>query len=301
MSFRFLREGKEELNTPGDGSLKSAVYAVLGRDMALGFVPCKGSGEDISVDGFLSKPVCCRGSRASQFFFVNGRYVKSRTMQAALEQAYQNQKMVGRFPGCVLHLTTRLNGVDVNVHPTKTEVKFTSEKKLFDAVYYAAKAALEEDSGAPRAVLEERPKAAPKHDSVTANQTFFPHCHRPAVPQRTAQRRQDALRGGRAPNALRRAAGLFQVRCKAGACQRAGAELCPLCPVSEAVGSAEAAADAAHARRVHAADCGKVCAAPGGGRTPQPRDAECTLPCARRTAEHSRTGAARRRSAGGPR
>ncbi len=94
-------------------------------------------------------------------------------MQAALEQAYQNQKMVGRFPGCVLHLTTRLNGVDVNVHPTKTEVKFTSEKKLFDAVYYAAKAALEEDSGAPRAVLEERPKAAPKHDSVTANQTFF--------------------------------------------------------------------------------------------------------------------------------
>ena len=173
VSFRFLREGKEELNTPGDGSLKSAVYAVLGRDMALGFVPCKGSGEDISVDGFLSRPVCCRGSRASQFFFVNGRYVKSRTMQAALEQAYQNQKMVGRFPGCVLHLTTRLNGVDVNVHPTKTEVKFTSEKKLFDAVYYAAKAALEEDSGAPRAVLEERPKAAPKHDSVTANQTFF--------------------------------------------------------------------------------------------------------------------------------
>ena len=84
VSFRFLREGKEELNTPGDGSLKSAVYAVLGRDMALGFVPCKGSGEDISVDGFLSKPVCCRGSRASQFFFVNGRYVKSRTMQAAL-------------------------------------------------------------------------------------------------------------------------------------------------------------------------------------------------------------------------
>ena len=173
--FRFLREGKEELNTPGDGSLKSAIYAVLGRDMALGFVPCKGSGEDISVDGFISKPVCCRGSRASQFFFVNGRYVKSRTMQAALEQAYQNQKMVGRFPGCVLHLTTRLNGVDVNVHPTKTEVKFTSEKKLFDAVYYAAKAALEEDSGVPKAVLEERerPKSAPKHDSVTPNQTFF--------------------------------------------------------------------------------------------------------------------------------
>lgn len=175
VSFRFLREGKEELNTPGDGSLQSAVYAVLGRDMALGFVPCRGSGEEITVEGFLSRPVCCRGSRASQFFFVNGRYVKSRTMQAALEQAYQNQKMVGRFPGCVLHLTTKLSGVDVNVHPTKTEVKFASEKKLFDAVYYAAKAALEEASGAPEAVLKPRQRtaAAPKHDSVTPNQTFF--------------------------------------------------------------------------------------------------------------------------------
>ena len=122
VSFRFLREGKEELSTPGDGSLKSAVYAVLGRDVALGLLPCKGgSGEDIAVEGFISQPVCCRGSRAGQFFFVNGRYVKSRTMQAALEQAYRNQKMVGKFPACVLHLTTRLSGVDVNVHPTKTE------------------------------------------------------------------------------------------------------------------------------------------------------------------------------------
>ena len=176
VSFRFLREGKEELSTPGDGSLKSAVYAVLGRDVALGLLPCKGgSGEDIAVEGFISQPVCCRGSRAGQFFFVNGRYVKSRTMQAALEQAYRNQKMVGKFPACVLHLATRLSGVDVNVHPTKTEVKFTSEKKLFDAVYYAVLAALEQHSAAPVAGLEERERrpAPERHDTVTPNQTFF--------------------------------------------------------------------------------------------------------------------------------
>ena len=178
VSFRFLREGKEELNTPGDGQLKSAVYAVLGRDIALGLLPCKGSGEDISIEGFVSQPVCCRGSRGGQFFFVNGRYVKSRTMQAALEQAYRNQKMVGKFPACVLHITTRLNGVDVNVHPTKTEVKFSNEKKLFDAVYYGVLAALEAGSGAPKASLEDRednrrPARQQSHDTVTPNQTFF--------------------------------------------------------------------------------------------------------------------------------
>ncbi len=175
VSFRYIREGKEELHTPGDGSLKSAVYAVLGRDLALGFVPCKGSSEEIAVEGFVSQPVCCRGSRGSQFFFVNGRYVKSRTMQAALEQAYQNRRMVGRFPGCVLHLTTKLSGVDVNVHPTKTEVKFANEKKLFDAVYYAVKATLDAQMDAPKAVLEpeKKPVKLPSHDTVTPNQTFL--------------------------------------------------------------------------------------------------------------------------------
>ena len=145
--------------------------------------------------------MCCRGSRAGQFFFVNGRYVKSRTMQAALEQAYRNQKMVGKFPACVLHLTTRLSGVDVNVHPTKTEVKFTSEKKLFDAVYYAVLAALEQHSAAPVAGLEERERrpAPERHDTVTPNQTFFPQYDRRAVPGRAAQRREEPLLHRRAP------------------------------------------------------------------------------------------------------
>ena len=171
VSFRFVREGKEELLTPGDGDLRSAVYAVLGREVALGMLPCKRKDEELSVEGFISRPTCCRGNRSGQHFFVNGRYVKSRTMSAALEQAYQNQKMVGKFPGCVLRVACKLNAVDVNVHPAKTEVKFTSERKLFDAVYYAVKETLEAEQGHPQAEL--KPKAPPKQDQVTPNQTFF--------------------------------------------------------------------------------------------------------------------------------
>ena len=171
VSFRFVREGKEELLTPGDGDLRSAVYAVLGREVALGMLPCKRKDEKLSVEGFISRPTCCRGNRSGQHFFVNGRYVKSRTMSAALEQAYQNQKMVGKFPGCVLRVACKLNAVDVNVHPAKTEVKFTSERKLFDAVYYAVKETLEAEQGHPQAEL--KPKVPPKQDQVTPNQTFF--------------------------------------------------------------------------------------------------------------------------------
>ena len=155
MKIKFLRDGKQELLTPGDGQLQSALYAVLGRDMALGYKAVKGSGEDMAVTGFVTLPTCCRGTRGYQHFFVNGRYVKSRTMMAALEEAYANQKMVGRFPGCVLHLKTRLNAVDVNVHPTKQEVKFGSDKKVFDAVYYAVKSTLEGDHTRPALTLDD--------------------------------------------------------------------------------------------------------------------------------------------------
>ena len=166
VSVKFIRDGKQELLTPGDGQLKSAVYAVLGRDLALGFVPVQGSGEDMTVSGFATLPACCKGSRNYQHFFVNGRYVKSRIMMAAVEEAYANQRMVGKFPGCVIHLTVKLNMVDVNVHPTKTEVKFTNERQVFSAVYHAVQAALTGDRSHPAAVLE-KPAA---HDTVTPNQ-----------------------------------------------------------------------------------------------------------------------------------
>ncbi len=145
----FLRDGKQEMATPGDGTLKSALYAVLGRNLALGFVAVCGSGDNMSVEGFTSLPTCCRGSRSYQHFFVNGRYVKSRTMMAALEEAYRNQKMVGKFPGCALHLTLRPSAVDVNVHPAKTEVKFHAEREVFSAVYHAVQAALAGDCSRP--------------------------------------------------------------------------------------------------------------------------------------------------------
>ena len=173
VSFKFLRDGRQELLTPGDGKLQSALYAVLGRELALGMLPVKGSGEDaVTVEGFASLPACCRGSRNYQFFFVNGRFIKSRLLMAALEQAYQNQRMVGKFPACVLHLTTRLNGVDVNVHPAKTEVKFVSEKKIFDAVYHAVLGALEANARPPQAHLD-APKKPAGRDTVTPNQTFL--------------------------------------------------------------------------------------------------------------------------------
>lgn len=173
VSFRFIREGKQELLTPGDSQLKSAMYAVLGRDIALGFLPCKGSGEELSVEGFVSSPACCRGTRGYQNFFVNGRFVKSRTMTAALEEAYKNTKMVGKFPGCVLHITSRLNAVDVNVHPTKTEVKFTNERKLYEAVYYAACSALNAEHQHPKAELKKPKAAAPAAPVEKAPQNFF--------------------------------------------------------------------------------------------------------------------------------
>ncbi|MCI8303221.1 MAG: DNA mismatch repair endonuclease MutL [Lawsonibacter sp.] len=170
VSVKFIRDGKQELLTPGDGQLRSAVYAVLGRELALGFREVRSAGEDMSVDGFASLPACCRASRSWQFFFVNGRQVKSPLMMAALEEAYKNQRMVGRFPGCVLHLRTKLNAVDVNVHPAKTEVKFGGERAVFSAVYHAVLSALEGASHPQAALKNTEISNVRQQDTVTPNQ-----------------------------------------------------------------------------------------------------------------------------------
>lgn len=166
VSIKFLRDGKQDLLTPGDGNLQSALYAVLGRDMALGFVPVQGGAEDVTVTGFVSLPACCRGSRNQQFFFVNGRQVKSKLLMAALERAYENQKMVGKFPGCALQLQLKPNTVDVNVHPAKTEVKFLYERKVFDGVYYTVLAALNGENRHPDLVFPEQKKTESVQMSV---------------------------------------------------------------------------------------------------------------------------------------
>ena len=142
VSFKLLRDGQEVLHTPGDGQLLSAVYAAMGRDFALSLLPISGSGGDVRVEGFVTQPLSGHGSRGKQVFFVNGRFVKSQLLTAALEEAYKNQLLKGRFPGCVLHVTLPAGMVDVNVHPAKTVVKFVSDKAVFEAVYYTVLDAL---------------------------------------------------------------------------------------------------------------------------------------------------------------
>ena len=122
IAFRFIRDGKPELNTPGDGKLLSAIYAAMGRQATKEMVEVRGTSEGITVQGYVGKPTANRGSRSYQHFFINGRYVKSRMMSSALEEAYKNQMMVGRFPICVLHISLAPTAVVVYVHPAKTEV-----------------------------------------------------------------------------------------------------------------------------------------------------------------------------------
>ena len=155
VSFKLLRDGQEILHTPGDGQLLSAIYAALGRDFANSLLPVSGSGGTVRVEGFVTKPLAGHGTRGRQLFFVNGRLVKSQLLSAAVEEAYRNRLLKGKFPGCVLHITLPVNEVDVNVHPAKTVVKFLSDKTVFDAVHYTVKDALDRE-GQP-APAEKKP------------------------------------------------------------------------------------------------------------------------------------------------
>ena len=151
ISFRFIREGREVLLTPGDGKLRSAVHAVYGREFTSGLIPVKYNYNGVSVEGFVSKPVNSRPNRAMQIFFINGRYVRSNTMQRALEDACKGAVMIGKFPACVLGISLDCSAVDVNVHPAKLEVRFTDEKPVYESVYFAVRSSLAEFD-APRDV-----------------------------------------------------------------------------------------------------------------------------------------------------
>lgn len=156
VAFRFLKDGAELLSTPGDGALATVIYTLFGRDEARTMVEVDGHWEKIAVSGFISRPTATRGTRGYQNFFVNGRFVRSKMLTTALEEAYRNQIMVGRFPACVLKITLPENQVDVNVHPAKTEVKFLREREIFDAVHYAALAALNRTPGRVEMQLPEK-------------------------------------------------------------------------------------------------------------------------------------------------
>ena len=167
VSFRYLKDGTEALHTPGDGRAESAVYAALGREFAKTLIPVEGGESDIRVSGFVTKPLCGRGSRGMQTFFVNGRFIKSQLLAAALEEGYRNQIMKGKFPGCVLFVTMPVTTVDVNVHPAKTIVKFAREHDVFDAVYHTVLDALDGD-GVPGS-----PAPRPPQEVVNPRQDFF--------------------------------------------------------------------------------------------------------------------------------
>lgn len=157
ISVRFIKEGKELLCTPGNGNLHACIHAVYGREFAETLLPVEYNLNGIAVRGFVSKPFCSRGSNSMQHFFVNNRYIKSRSGAAALNEAYKNAVMVGKYPACVLFLEVQPSAVDVNVHPAKTEVRFSNEKAVFDAIYYAVKNTLSADRSRPAAVLSHTP------------------------------------------------------------------------------------------------------------------------------------------------
>lgn len=144
VAFTFIRDGKQVLRTFGDGKLLSAIYSVFGKDFAKGLIPVDYTLDSVSVKGYISKPINSRPNRNMQNFFINGRFVKTRTGMAALEEAYKGSIMVGKFPSAVLQLTVPYEIIDVNVHPAKIEVRFINERPVFDAIYHAVKTALQQ-------------------------------------------------------------------------------------------------------------------------------------------------------------
>lgn len=181
VSVRCIRDGEELFFSPGDNKLDSCVYSLLGRELAKTLLPCESEVDSVRVHGFISSPAAGRGSRAQQHFFCNGRWIRSTALQAALEQAYRNTLLVGRFPACVLYVELSCAAVDVNVHPAKTEVKFSHERAVFDAVYYGARAALEAER-APAAAVPKPSVPKPEPASAPAPKADpFP----PAAPSRS--------------------------------------------------------------------------------------------------------------------
>lgn len=166
VSVRFIKDGKEEFFSPGDGKIASAVYSLLGRDMARELLELSSTESDISVSGYVGSPKFGHGNRAKQFIFCNGRCIKSPLIQAAVEQAYKNTLLSGRYPACLVFLSISPASVDVNVHPSKIEVKFREERRVFDSVYYAAVSAIAGESATAEITLSDSTRAvsSPKRD-----------------------------------------------------------------------------------------------------------------------------------------
>lgn len=169
VSIKFIKDGKDILHTPGDGIMKNCIYALFGRDFANNMHNVSQDLHGMKVSGFTCTPQSSRGNRAMQFFFVNGRPIKSRMLSVALDNAYKERIMKGRFPTCVLMMEIPLGQVDVNVHPAKTEVKFARERDVFDLVYFSVKTALEKSE--KREIVPPLIQKPVQVDNITENQT----------------------------------------------------------------------------------------------------------------------------------
>ena len=209
VSIRYLRDGKEELFTPGDGKLLSAIYAARGRDFALHLTEVSGGGEGVSVHGYVTEPLAGRGTRALQTFFCCGRTIKSPLLTAALEEAYANRQLKGKFPGCVLHIDLPLHLVDVNVHPAKTVVKFADERAVFSAVHHVVKDALDGAGGGvtvsvktPSAVVNPRQDFYQTMDAKTFRESAGKAGRKPSSPELGGPAHLPGFRPGRHPRRL---------------------------------------------------------------------------------------------------
>ena len=161
ISFRLIRDGKETVQTPGNGKLYDTIYALFGRDFAEGLAACDYELDGIRISGFVTKPLFGRPNRNMQYYYVNQRYVRIPTAAAALDEAFKNNIMVGKFPGAVLNIEIAPGSVDVNVHPAKTEIRFSNDRRVFEAVYYAAKSALAKGDTRPSfSVNKQTPRPA---------------------------------------------------------------------------------------------------------------------------------------------
>ena len=158
LAFRFISDGALKFATNGDGDLKNCIYAVLGRDFAHRLTPVDDMTDGIGIRGFIGSPENIRANRNYQNFFINGRYVKSRTAMAALEQAFSSYIPGDKFPVCVLFIKLHPAYVDVNVHPAKLEVKFSNEQIVFNAVYSAVRGALTANLDRPERILNGKPE-----------------------------------------------------------------------------------------------------------------------------------------------
>ena len=161
--FKLIIDGNVKIETTGDKSLKNTIYAVFGREFSSKLIEARLSVDGSTVKGFVGRPDNVRANRNYQNFFINGRYVRSRTAMAALEQAYTSYIASERFPCCILFLDIDPALVDVNVHPAKLEVKFSNEKPVFEAVYYAVRGALESNAQRPNVELPQKPKVSNAH------------------------------------------------------------------------------------------------------------------------------------------